>query len=93
MEQKSATRCYNCGKTGHIALKCIKPKREKGVCYTCGKMGHQVKKCPEKEKKSKKFSDQVLNVAEKVQQNDDFRRKMRYEKCGKRTLALRLNYN
>lgn len=79
MEQKSATRCYNCGETGHIASKCTKPKREKGACYTCGKMGHQVKECPEKEKKSKKSSDQVLNVAEKVQQNDDFRRKMRYE--------------
>jgi len=79
VEQKGATRCYNCGETGHVASKCTKPKREKGACYTCGKMGHQVKECPEKEKKSKKSSDQILNVVEKVQQNDDFRRKMRYE--------------
>lgn len=56
VEQKSATRCYNCGETGHIASKCTKPKREKGACYTCGKMGHQVKECSEKEKKSKKSS-------------------------------------
>lgn len=51
---------------------------ERSLLY-CGKMGHQVKECPEKEKKSKKSSDQVLNVAEKVQESDDFRRKMRYE--------------
>jgi len=40
MEQKSTTRCYNCGEAGHIATKGTKSKREKGVCYTCGKMGH-----------------------------------------------------
>jgi len=65
MEQKSATRCYNCGEARHIATKCTKSKREKRACYTCGKMGHQIKECSEKEKKDKKPSEQVRNVIEK----------------------------
>jgi len=79
MQQK--TRCYNCGEAGHIATKCTKPKQEKGACYTCGKMGHQIKECPEKEKKDKKLSEQVLNVTKKVSNDNEFRRKINYEVC------------
>lgn len=39
-------KCYNCGKTGHIAAKCRAPK----TCYKCGKSGHIAAECREKEK-------------------------------------------
>lgn len=44
VEKENATRCYNCGETGHIATKCTKPKWEKGACYICGKNGISIKR-------------------------------------------------
>ena len=45
-------RCYNCGKFGHIANKCISPKQEKGTCFKCGSKDHMIKDCPIWKKKS-----------------------------------------
>jgi len=89
MEQK--TRYYNCGEAGHIA-KCTKPKREKRACYTCGKIRHQIKEYPEREKKDKKPSEQILNVIEKVSRMMSFdeRLAMKYVRM---ILASRANYN
>nr|AHA50509.1 gag protein [Human immunodeficiency virus 1] len=40
-------KCFNCGKTGHIARNCRAP-RKKG-CWKCGKEGHQMKDCTERQ--------------------------------------------
>ena len=38
----AATRCYNCGKVGHISKFCRKARK---VCYTCGMPGHLQRQC------------------------------------------------
>nr|ABL66814.1 gag protein [Human immunodeficiency virus 1] len=44
---KRIVKCFNCGKTGHIAKNCRAP-RKKG-CWKCGKEGHQMKDCTERQ--------------------------------------------
>nr|AHA50601.1 gag protein [Human immunodeficiency virus 1] len=44
---KTIVKCFNCGKTGHIARNCRAP-RKKG-CWKCGKEGHQMKDCTERQ--------------------------------------------
>nr|ALB06854.1 gag protein [Human immunodeficiency virus 1] len=41
------TKCFNCGKEGHLARNCRAP-RKKG-CWKCGKEGHQMKDCTERQ--------------------------------------------
>jgi len=36
-------KCYNCGKSGHIAKDCMEEQSEK--CYSCGKPGHIARDC------------------------------------------------
>ena len=43
----SSTKCYNCGRFGHMSKECKEPKREKGACYECGKKGHLITACPD----------------------------------------------
>nr|ACS91493.1 gag protein [Human immunodeficiency virus 1] len=45
--QKRIVKCFNCGKTGHIAKNCRAP-RKKG-CWKCGREGHQMKDCTERQ--------------------------------------------
>jgi len=40
---KQEPRCFNCNKLGHLAAKCLKPKRERGACFKCLQMGHRAK--------------------------------------------------
>jgi hypothetical protein len=41
-------RCYNCNLSGHLAVNCPKPKRERGSCFKCGSLLHRVSNCPER---------------------------------------------
>nr|AID57734.1 gag protein [Human immunodeficiency virus 1] len=45
--QRKIVKCFNCGKTGHIARNCKAP-RKKG-CWKCGREGHQMKDCTERQ--------------------------------------------
>ncbi|XP_026466132.1 uncharacterized protein LOC113369773 [Ctenocephalides felis] len=38
--------CFNCGESGHRAIGCSKPRRQKDACYSCGKLGHSLRDCP-----------------------------------------------
>ena len=40
-EKRQYRRCFNCGKFGHIADDCTKPRNEK-ACYNCGKVRNVV---------------------------------------------------
>nr|AID57748.1 gag protein [Human immunodeficiency virus 1] len=46
-KRQRIVKCFNCGKTGHIAKNCRAP-RKKG-CWKCGKEGHQMKDCTERQ--------------------------------------------
>ncbi|XP_078051649.1 uncharacterized protein LOC144477786, partial [Augochlora pura] len=39
-------RCYNCAESGHYAVDCTRPRRERGACFRCGNPGHRVEQCP-----------------------------------------------
>lgn len=46
-----------------------------------------MKECPKKEKKDKKPDEQILNVERKAQEDDEFRRKIKYE-AGQNDLGI-----
>ena len=39
------TRCFNCGKTGHVSAECSQPQGST-ACFHCGKEGHLSRACP-----------------------------------------------
>lgn len=39
-------RCYNCSGLGHVAARCLEPKRSLGSCFRCGSKQHMIKDCP-----------------------------------------------
>lgn len=63
----NARKCYNCNESGHFAVDCTKPKRERGSCFKCGKFGHRANQCSSPE-------EEVNCVAQRQQKDDDFRR-------------------
>lgn len=39
-------RCYNCSGMGHVAARCLEPKRSLGSCFRCGSKQHMIRDCP-----------------------------------------------
>ena len=68
---KVETRCYNCGKNGHMAKDCKAPKREKGACFHCGKQGHVIKDCRQKKRDGPKGKVKKEEVVEEPADVDD----------------------
>lgn len=62
-------RCYNCNESGHYAIQCGKPKRERGSCYTCGEQGHRASGCPRRTVTEMTARD-INYVVEKPEENE-----------------------
>jgi len=60
-------KCYNCNETGHFAMDCSKPKRERGSCFKCGQFGHLASQCSTPK-------EDVNYVAQEQRKDDDVRR-------------------
>jgi len=83
---KQEPRCFNCNELGHLAAKCLKPKRERGVCFRCLQMGYRAKDCTAK--KQVKSGTSQSNMEKKDGVNivngdfdnrvGDYRRKVNY---------------
>ena len=40
------SKCYNCGRAGHLSSQCPAPKGSGAACYTCGSEDHLSRNCP-----------------------------------------------
>ncbi|KAF4700201.1 hypothetical protein FOZ63_033822, partial [Perkinsus olseni] len=58
-------RCYNCGKTGHLARQCTADKGPR-KCWNCGQTGHLASACPNREGVSSQVSEQAASKPEAV---------------------------
>lgn len=79
---KQEPKCFNCNEMGHIAVKCSKPKRERGACYKCLQQGHRAKDCTSKEQTKNEVSkdaDKQTSVHSVFEELKDFRREIDYQ--------------
>ncbi|KAF4649574.1 hypothetical protein FOL46_001661, partial [Perkinsus olseni] len=58
-------RCYNCGKTGHLARQCTADKGPR-KCWNCSQTGHLASACPNREGVSSQVSEQAASKTEAV---------------------------
>lgn len=79
---KQEPKCFNCNEMGHIAVKCPKPKRERGACYKCLQQGHRAKDCTSKEQTKNevnKDADKQTSVHSVFEELENFRREIDYQ--------------
>lgn len=80
--RKQEPKCFNCNKTGHVAVKCPKPKRERGACFKCLQPGHKAKDCTAREQakdKDGKDGDKKSSIHSVFEELGDFRREVDYQ--------------